>query len=137
MKPIKLVAEGIGVDAGMIIVADYAYFDKKRKDDLSRIVKDGQVLPVPNGIYQVHFLIDDTWNGEVTMEKTLTVTSGKIVVIDPCYVIGAADKKDYAWQKWLGATDYGHNIGSNAAFICDDMGGDGSYKVQLELREIK
>jgi hypothetical protein len=132
-KIISLIATDIGVDAGMILVADY-YFLNEYRDDLSRL-NMGKVLDIPPHMYEVSYKIPNTWNGTVTGKVFLKVTSGKIVVIDPCYVIGK--KFERGWGDWLNETNYGKLVGiyDKKAFIIDSMGGDGCYKVQLKLKE--
>jgi hypothetical protein len=135
-----LKAKCIGVDAGMIIVCDYSYF-KKDRDDLNAL-KLGDVFEVPNGKYKVKYEIPNTWpelfGGEVCEgnNETLKVTSGKIVVIDPCYVIAAKLDHD-GWIAWLDETSYGETLNTDKAFIISSMGGDGCYDVYLNLTKIK
>ena len=120
---------GIGVDAGMIIVMDENYL-KTVKHDLAQL-NLGKVIKVPNGNYKVGWRIRDSWHGDINGEETLKVTSGKIIVIDPCYVIGKPDHTD--WMAWLNATEYGEALNSDQAFTIYSMGGDGEYKVELNF----
>jgi len=122
----KIKADDIGVDAGMIIVCDMDYFKGLCEEKGSFNL--GKVFEVPNGDYRVFWGIDDTWNGDITGRGELEVKSGKVVVIDPCYVID-----DDKWSEWLDKTDYGRNIEDPRAFIIDEMGGDGGYNVDLQF----
>jgi hypothetical protein len=113
----NLIAKNIGVDAGMIIVADLSYPDLELTDENLNL---GKVHKVPNGRYKVHYSIKDTWNGPVESDEELLVTSGKIIIIDSCYIIGT--KNDDDWQAWLDKTNYGQELDSEQAFIIDSMG---------------
>ena len=128
----NLIAKNIGVDAGMIIVADINYKHLELTDENLKL---GVVKKVPNGRYKVHYSIKDTWNGPVEGDEELLVTSSKIVIIDPCYIIGTKNHDD--WLAWLDKTNYGQELDSEQAFIIDSMGGDGVYNVHLSLKEIK
>ena len=130
-KKIDLVAEDIDVDAGMIIVADKAYM--KEVPNRNDMGPTGCVFKVPVGKYKVRWAIRETWNDAIEGTESLEVTSGKIFVTDPCYVIG--DSHD-GWMKWLEATDYGKKLDTPLAFIIDEMGGDGTYKVKLVLERL-
>lgn len=134
-----LKANGIGVDSGMIIVADKSYFSKTR-DSFKDVKKMGKVLEIPKGKYKVEYIIplDDDGDSDTRIcegVETLEVTTGEIVVIDPCYVIG--EKSGDGWMKWLNETEYGSDINSSKAFGIDSMGGDGCYEVHLNFVEIK
>lgn len=124
----NLVAKDIGVDAGMIMVADLSYLKEVSKR--ANPDKLGEVFDVKNGEYVVSWTIPETWNDKISGVESLKITSGKIFVCDPCYVIG---KNHKAWIKWLEATEYGEDIESDKAFVISSMGGDGCYEVQLEL----
>lgn len=116
------------VDAGIIMVADIAYLkDHPCKADPS---ETGDVFEVPNGKYRVRWRIPNTCNGSIRGENTLTVTSGKIFVSDPCYLIGHEHQQ---WLDWLEKTDYANELNDKRAFIIDEMGGDGGYRVYLHL----
>jgi len=141
MKNKNILAEDIGVDAGMIMVADLGYLnDVPKRDDPDKL---GQVFKVKNGIWNVSWFIRDTWNGSISGESRLHVKSGKIFVCDPCYVIGTPDDDEYVtrdndpWIKWLEANDYGRDIHSRKAFVIDEMGGDGCYNVNLNMEFVK
>jgi hypothetical protein len=123
----KLKADGIGVDSGLIIVADLTYFTEPFKDPT-----DGCRFNVPKGLYDVSWSIPRTWNGSIKGKATLEVTSGQIIICDPCYLIPGG-----LWSAWLKKTDMGENLKSTKAFPIDKMGGDGCYKVSLTLKKLK
>jgi len=126
----KAVVKGIGVDAGLIMVCDISYLrESKDSQDMSL----GKVIEVPNGKYRVHYEIPETYNGDVSGDEELTVTSGKVLIIDPCYVIGKLVED--GWGDWLVANDYGNNVCSEKVFMIDSMGGDGCYEVRLNFVE--
>jgi len=137
----NLIAKNISVDAGMIIVADLAYRDLELTD---KNLSLGNVRKVLNGKYKVHYSIKNTWNGPVEGDETLLVTNNKIIIIDPCYIIGtklfvqcSISQAMKSWMSWLEKTSYGKHLDSQQAFIIDSMGGDGCYNVHLSLQEIK
>jgi len=123
-------AKDIGVDSGMIMVADLTYLDQF-KDRGDPAVDGGKVIKVSKGVHKVKWAIKNTHNGDIKGEEELNVSSGKIFVCDPCYIIGHSKHEN--WRSWLNETDYGEDIQTNNAFIIDSMGGDGEYKVELRL----
>ncbi len=137
---IKVKAEGIGVDAGMIMVADIGYAkDVKKfgfcKKELERL---GQMFDIPNGKYHVEWSIPETYHGDIKGDAELEVTGGKIFVCDPCYPIGKDVKGKHTdgWGEWLNHTDFGNDMKTEKAFVIDSMGGDGTYEVNLTLVKI-
>ena len=135
-KIISLVADNIGVDAGIIIVCDLQYLqDKSDLPDvkfLTKMTNLGQILNVPNGKYDLKWSIEDTYNGPVNGQAKIEITTGKLAVIDPCYVIGARNHE--SWLGWLDQ-EFDHRPIANVT-ILDSMGGDGCYKVEIELTPI-
>lgn len=129
----KLVADSIGVDAGMIMVGCMSYLDTVDKREDGQKMDLGEVFDVPNGKYKIHWRIRKTWNGNIQGDSKIEVTSGKVFVCDPCYIIGNDNGKKSTWITWLETTDYGNAIESDKVFILDEMGGDGEYKVELTL----
>ena len=136
----NLVADGIGVDAGIIMVGCMSYLDTvdQRKDGMK--LKLGQVFNVKNGDYKIRWKIRNTWNGSVQGTKKIKITSGKLFVCDPCYIIGSDEKGKVSWCEWLHAEYFnpedfnGKNVfKSDKAFCIDSMGGDGEYVVEMEL----
>jgi hypothetical protein len=129
----KIVLDDVGVDAGMIMICDESYYkdyNYKKESDLIKEIK------LPNGSYNVNWFIKDTWNGEIFGCGVVEVTSGVIIVSDPCYCI-KKESENYVgdvWDKWLHDTDFGMNE-PEGCIIIDEMGGDGSYKLELELEK--
>ena len=141
----KLIADNIGVDAGMIMVADMDYLkDVPRRATPKKL---GKIFKgIKKGVYKVNWSIPDTCMGDIEgHNETLIVTSGTIFICDPCYIIGDKDdkiikktkKNKDSWLEWLEKTDYGRDIKDNRAFIINEMGGDGCFEVTLELEQIK
>lgn len=151
MKPIgkrnklnNIIVKDVGVDAGMIIVADASIIEKNYEKEKEK----NHIVEFQNGTYNVEVTILDSWNGEVSTSGILKVTSGKIVVTDPCYIIGEPYKewidflkKVYSnWDK----VETCHNIGlkrnddymkEKGIVIADNMGGDGNYEVGLNFND--
>jgi hypothetical protein len=146
----KFNATDIGVDSGCIIVCDLDYLKRLKQGYCNKELKRlGKTFTVPNGKYKISYRIpnfsqseygddlddnfDDICSGE---NETLEIKSGKLVVIDPCYIIGKDKNGEYIddnWQDWLNDTDFGHEIPDGKGFIIDSMGGDGCYEVELVL----
>ena len=122
--------EGIGVDAGLIIVAD-ASFAKKKDFNKDNIVS------IPNGRYKIKIIVYDTWRGTVNTQGELKITTGKMIITDPCYII-----EDEKWLEFLNMIfkdrttlrekNYEY-LRSEGIVIADNMGGDGVYKVGIKL----
>jgi len=122
----KLTAENVGVDAGLIMICDEDYYKRYDMDENPDRKNTFDVVP---GTYQVKWLIRDTWNGRIDGEGTVEITSGKMVVSDPCYWI----EKD--WMDWLDETNYGGQE-HPGTIIINSMGGDGRYKVELNMVKV-
>ena len=134
----QLKAKNIGVDAGLILIADYNYL-KKVNADLTELKRLGKTLKCERGKYKINWSIPNTWNGPISGAKHLTVTGNKIVIIDPCYVLQCGNQE--RWMKWLKDNGYGKNeskgMSCKDAFCIDEMGGDGEYTVVLDLEKVK
>jgi hypothetical protein len=126
---IRKVIEDVGVDAGLIMIADREYFEQRHPKYLDE--KLSKIIEVPISKYKVTWTIPNTWHGNVSGNGVLDVTSGKVVVSDPCYIL-QHENVPQLWDKWLLETDYGVNP-PNGTLILDKMGGDGVYTVYLEL----
>lgn len=129
----KFTARKICVDAGMIMIADLSFLKTCPSTDKDQLDELGQIFKIPNGTYRIHWSIDDTYNGDVEGTQELKVTTGKVFVCDPCYIIG---RKNNDWCDWLKKTNYCEEINDPRAFIIDEMGGDGSYDICLETEEL-
>jgi hypothetical protein len=128
----NITAKKIAVDAGMIMIADFGYLTKMEctPSDLSELERLGKTFKVPNSKYMVSWNIDDTYNGDIEGWNSIVVKSGKIVVVDPCYVFQNDNQE--RWMKWLEDTHYGDEI-NESAFCISEMGGDDLYTVKLLL----
>ena len=141
----KHVVKGIGVDAGLIMVGCMSYL-KTVKSDITRLGKVienipfedrylGKIIDVPNGKYNIAWRIKATWNGDIRGSNLLTVTSGQVFICDPCYIIGRGKHSD--WIAYLNETDFCNDLKTDLAFVIDEMGGDGEYKVELNCNKIE
>lgn len=118
--------EGVGVDAGMIMIADEDYYiGNNGKVDW----KLAKLIELDPGSYDVKWKIRETWEGPIEGRGVVEITSGKMVISDPCYNI-----REENWHKWLDDTDYGKRCRRDVIII-DKMGGDGSYCVELEINK--
>jgi len=122
----KIIVENVGVDAGLIMVADKDYY-KKYKDVFDQ--KFSHQFDIDKGEYKVNWRIKKSWNGSIQGTGEVNITSGVLYVSDPCYI--AED-----WGKWLKDTNVG-DIEPNGTLLIDKMGGDGVYKVELTFEKIK
>jgi hypothetical protein len=127
MKGITYVAYGVGVDAGMIILGDLDYNREVKKFGFSmpELKKLGQIFNVPNGKHEIKWkiFVEEDEKGKYEYEDLkgsgiINVTSGKIFIVDPCYVIGTKGDK---WADWLNTTDYGNAINSDKAFLLEGI----------------
>jgi hypothetical protein len=116
----------ISVDSGLIMICDREYYRNKEPRLDKRL---SRVIEIPVGKYSTYWRIPKTWNGGISGNGVLNVTSGKVVISDPCYVI--SNQGDY-WMNWLNETDYGSKP-PEGTLILDKMGGDGTYTVYLSL----
>jgi hypothetical protein len=126
--------KGIGVDTGMILVADVDYLKGQKNYDPNKLHL-GKTIKVANGNYEVNWHIKETYNGEIEGNENIEVTGGEIVVIDPCYVLQGDNQE--AWLKWLKDNKDGDEINDDHAFVIAEMGGDGEYTVDLELNKLE
>ena len=116
------IIEGVGVDAGIIMICDEDYFDEYGKKFDPRLSK---VVNLSPGDYHVEWEIKKTWKGPIKGKGTVKISSGRMIVSDPCYCI-----ED--WDRWLDETEYGKFPGDGVILI-DKMGGDGVYSVILNI----
>jgi len=121
------IAKDICVDAGLIMIFDKDYINQYGfREDNS--IDGGKEMNIDPGTWRCYWDIEETYNGPVDGHGILEVTSGKVLIIDPCYVL-----ED--WDKWLKDTDCGCIV-PDGTLILDSMGGDGTYEVVLRLELI-
>lgn len=130
---IKKKVTNVGVDAGIIMVCDREYYEKRNPGYLDKDLS--KVIEVPIGKYKVKWKIPHTHNGNVSGDGILDVTTGEVVVSDPCYILGHVHNNPNFWSQWLDETDYCNNA-PDGTLILDKMGGDGEYVVHLGLEKI-
>lgn len=116
----------IGVDAGIIMICDEDYYRKYGLKFDSNLSKKRKIKP---GRYDCWWSIKKTWNGEVSGDGILEITSGNMIVSDPCYCI-----ED--WSRFLNNTNMTNNP-EQGTIVLDKMGGDGTYTVNIELEELE
>jgi len=126
---------GVGVDAGLIMICDESYYEKYNYTKDKRISKSFEITP---GKYNCKWRIPNTWNGNVSGDGILNVTSGVVIVSDPCYCIGGFDDgfKDDGWDRWLKDTNFVDDV-LEGVILIDKTGGDGTYTVYLDLSKIE
>jgi len=122
----KKIVSGVGVDAGIIMIADEDYYIGNNGKVVWRSAK---LIEIGSGSYDVKWKIKDTWCGPISGRGVVEITSGKMVISDPCYHF-----EDENWDKWLRKTDYGKICG-RGVIIINEMGGDGTYSIELEITE--
>lgn len=140
MEANKIVARHVGVDAGMIMVCDLSYLETCPSPDVSELNRLGRTYAVPNGKYIVSWKIEETWMGEISGTEEILITSEKLIIVDPCYVIGREKHED--WLKWLDDNRKDKDncnsyieIKSTKGFIIQEMRGNGIFKVELEFEK--
>jgi hypothetical protein len=120
----------VGVDAGLIVIADLDWFKSKKgykfEPELSSI------HTIDPGEYQIEWNIEDTCNGPVEGSGILKVTSGTVVVSDPCYLI---DNEANHWGDILDETNF-FETPPDGMIVLDSMGGDGCYNVNIKLFQL-
>lgn len=145
---------GVGVDAGLIMIwdedrfkdYDYQYKEKGEYHDCILSHK----LKIPKGEYRCVCKIEDIedrmHHDYIEIERTsiLKVTSGNVIVSDPCYCIGVTRHTEIAsdidyWIKFLREND---NIlkgeeKENGYLLMGSFGGDGVYDLTLELQRME
>lgn len=122
-------ARDIGVDSGTIVIADKENYElngcfTKSFDEL------GKVFDVPNGEYIICWYMPDTWNGEVEGNNIIEITTGKMMVVDPCYII-----PDNEWGNFIEKTNYLKDP-PKGWIILDKHGGDGNFLVEIKLEKV-
>jgi len=126
----KLIKE-VGVDAGMIMIVDRSYLENLFNSEYIFPNPDAKLIKIKSGKYEVTWIIKDTWNGPITGEFTIEVTSGQIFISDPCYLV-----PEEKWSNFLEDIGCGNIVPQNTEII-SSMGGDGCYDINLDFKEIK
>lgn len=124
----RFVAKNIGVDSGTILLADKDFYGIDHEEIGKKFQK---VFLVEPGKYNVKWNIYDTLDGDVEGEGIINITSGKLVVSDPCYIVPT----DEGWDKLLEITNY-FRKSPEGTVVVDKMGGDGTYDVEMVLEKI-
>jgi hypothetical protein len=122
----KKLIKDVGVDAGMIMISDIDHY-KKYENDYDIDLNLSQLIRIKPGTYRVNWNINNTWNGDISGSGIVKIESGEMIISDPCYCI-----HDNNWDKWLEDTNYG-KIEPDNSIIIDQMGGDGSYDINLDM----
>ena len=120
----------VGVDAGIIMICDEDYYKDYGFEFNERISKKRKISP---GKYNCKWNIPKTWNGNVKGEGILEITSGNMIVSDPCYCIQHENNDN--WDRFLKDTDFA-NKPKQGTVVLDKMGGDGQYTVYISLEKI-
>ncbi|MFA5150810.1 MAG: hypothetical protein WC433_07960 [Candidatus Omnitrophota bacterium] len=122
----KLIAKGIGVDSGMILISDFDYYGKDHEPIEEKFQEIFDVTP---GYYKINWKIKNTWEGTVSGSGVINITSGKLVVSDPCYIID-----DSKWLAFCGEVEKNKCLVN--AVLLDSMGGDGVYDVEIGIKRL-
>lgn len=130
-KMLKKVAPNVSVDAGLIFIGDPDILKGLganrrgwRTSGLNTFF-DG----IEPGLYVCNYTMPNTANGRVTGAGVIQITSGTLMVADPCYSFN-----DEKWGDFLDDMR-GDRIAN--VLICDRMGGDGGYKVEVYLQKVE
>lgn len=121
----KFEFDQVGVDSGTIMICDEEYYKKYGYKFDKKISHKKEVPP---GSYLCHWNIPDSWNGKVGGDGILEVTSGTIIVSDPCYCVDQ-------WDKLLNDSNMLENP-PDGTLVLDSMGGDGVYIVEVSLQPV-
>jgi hypothetical protein len=123
------VANDIGVDSGLILISDISFYDKYKGHIDYQLSK---IKIIENGEYDLNWQISESWNGTISGNGILKVTTGSIIISDPCYNI-----PDYSeWDRVLNETHFFNNS-PDGCVVINQMGGDGNYDVQFSLNKRK
>ena len=122
----KLIAKQIGVDSGMILISDIAYYGKNHEPIGEKFQ---EVFDVAPGHYKINWKIKNTWEGTVSGSGIVHITSGKLVVSDPCYIINENN-----WLAFCEEVEKNKHIEN--AVLLDSMGGDGIYDVEIKIERL-
>ena len=110
------------MDSGIIVICD-------RQD--REILSYQESFKVPNGTYDVKWFMPDTYNDNVSGSGILRVTTGEIMVSDPCYFKQFDNHDD--WLRFLKKCNC-FKKPIPGWVVLDKHGGDGSFTVEIELK---
>jgi hypothetical protein len=113
----SFVVRGIAVDSGLIVIVDRN----------GRKVREYQKsYKVPNGIYRVFWNMNGNF-GKVNGNGLLEITTGEMMISDPCYF---DEFRDYAvWDNFAHSSLTGW-------VVLDKHGGDGVFTVHIKLKRL-
>lgn len=127
MDKIKLRANHVYIDHNTIIICDKTWLENRYSDTVPEKRLYSR-FEVKSGEYDISVYIEDTWNGEIKDFGVITITSGTMIVTDPCYWYNDHTK----WTKILNETNYFENE-PDGTMVVNGMGGDGVYWIDLSL----
>lgn len=123
------------VDAGNISVLDLAYIKENgggEEDDMWGTT----VIEVPRpGKYLVKLTVYGSWLGTVRKEGIVNVRSGKLMVGDAGYMWPSEDPGQKYWSDFLDRTECLDAVPTSGGIVCD-TGGDGMFRVRVEVKEV-
>lgn len=132
---VSIKVTNVGVDSGTIFIGDVEALKEAGADREGWEADEKNIFEVKPGEYEASYVIPDTWNGRVENKGKVTITSGRMLVADPCYSFSHETK---SWKNLLDRTNYFRKADPiPGAIIEDGMGGDGSYKVNITLRKVE
>jgi len=126
-KVYKIEYSEVPVDAGIIQIADYNHYKPYGFKRDSRYLS----CSLDHGIYSVNYHIPNAWREDCYGTKWLEVTSGRVLIGDPCYHVSK-------WMKYLNDThtkDEEWKDTMPAGAIRIDTSGDGGFRVILEFEK--
>ena len=118
----------ICVDSGLILISDKRFYDKYQPKFEKRLSTIRKIKP---GKYALNWNIKSTWRGPVSGEGFLDISSGEMVVSDPCYLV----PEHMDWSRLLEQTNYFNNTPLGTV-VLDKMGGDGIYCVHVRVEKV-
>jgi len=121
--------ESIPVDSGVIVIADPDHYLRSEpgKQPYGFKRRPSHCVSVEEGEYEAEWSMPDSWQGAVEGKGALKVTSGKVWVSDPCYVVSDKD-----WERYLKEQIFPKKK-PEGVLILDKHGGDGQFTVLLKL----
>lgn len=119
----------LGVDAGNISVVDLNYVESMGGDFGDAADALCRKMEIEPGEYQVSIYVDER------MKRIFKIrTSGIVVVGDICYLFSASEPSYKSWMPFLEVTNYLSIHNEN--FTSVDTGGDGEFRVYINLEKV-